>query len=64
MTVETETGTTPNGDAFQLADEQKRIAEINRLVASSLYVASIYPEVAQPTRSLVAAGRMVITVFA
>ena len=64
MTGETETGTTPNGEAFQLADEQKRIAEINRLVASSLYVASIYPKVAQPIRSLVAADRMVITVFA
>ena len=60
----TETGMTPSGDVLQLVDEQKRIAEIGRLVASTLDVASIYPGVAQLARSLVAADRMVITVFA
>ncbi|MBN4064760.1 PAS domain S-box protein [Dehalococcoides mccartyi] len=52
-----------SGEADQLADEQRRIAEIGRIVGSTLDIGEIYPQLAKQARNLVSADRMVISVF-
>jgi transcriptional regulator with GAF, ATPase, and Fis domain len=51
-------------DSFeQLADEQRRIAEIGRIVSSSLDISDVYPRFAEHARALVRADRMVIAIL-
>ncbi len=54
---------TQNGDPAELqrlVDEQRHIAEIGRLVGSTLDIADVFPQVAGIARELVSADRMVI----
>ncbi|MEE8045933.1 MAG: GAF domain-containing protein [Dehalococcoidia bacterium] len=54
----------PDSDSYErLAEEQRRLAEIGRIVSSSLDIAEVYPTFAAQARALVAADRLVITVF-
>lgn len=47
----------------QLADELRRIAEIGRIVSSSLDLADVYPLLAEHVRALVRADRVVIAIM-
>jgi GAF domain-containing protein len=55
---------TPDFDSHErLAEEQRRLAEIGYIVSSSLDSSEVYPKFAKEARALIAADRMVITVF-
>jgi len=51
------------GELKQLAEEQRRIAEIGRIVGSTLDISDVYQSFAEHAQALVNADRMVIAVF-